>query len=72
MNGDAVIKNVSITGKCSVGPVDLDYIKAGQLSLTNVKIGDDGDITSVAVDIESTTKVYTLSDSFTDQPIIVK
>ena len=72
LKGDAIIKNVSITGKCSVGPVDLDYVKAGQLSLTNVKIGDDGDITSVAVDIDSTTKVYTLSDSFTDQPIIVK
>ena len=70
--GDAVIKTVSITGKCSTGPVDLDHLKAGQFSLTNVKIGDDGDITSVAVDIESTTKVYTLSDSFTDQPIIVK
>ena len=70
--GDAIIKTVSITGKCSTGPVDLDYVKAGQLSLTNVKIGDDGDITSVAVDIDSTTKVYTLSDSFTDQPIIVK
>ena len=72
LNGDAVIKTVSITGKCSTGPVDLDYVKAGQLSLTNVRIGDDGDITSVAVDIDSTTKVYSLSDSFTDQPIIVK
>ena len=70
--GDAIIKNVSITGKCSTGPVDIDYVKAGQLSLTNVRIGDDGDITSVAVDIDSTTKVYSLSDSFTDQPIIVK
>ena len=70
--GDAIIKDVSITGKCSTGPVDLDYIKSGVLSLTNVRIGDDGDITSIAVDIDSTTKVYTLSDSFTDQPIIVK
>ena len=72
LKGDAIIKNVSITGKCSTGPVDLDYIKAGQLSLTNVRIGDDGDITSVAVDIDATTKIYSLSDSFTDQPIIVK
>ena len=70
--GDAIIKTGSITGKCSVGPVDLDYIKAGQLSLTNVKIGDDGSIATAAVDIDSSTKVYTLSDSFTDQPIIVK
>ena len=70
--GDAIIKNVSITGKCSTGPVDIDYVKAGQLSLTNVRIGDDGVLTTVAVDIESTTKVYSLSDSFTDQHIIVK
>ena len=70
--GDAIIKTVSITGKCSTGPVDLDYVKAGVLSLTNVRIGDDGVITTAAVDIDSSTKVYTLSDSFTDQPIIVK
>tara|TARA_R100001086_G_scaffold248531_1_gene185745 strand:+ start:295 stop:1053 length:759 start_codon:yes stop_codon:yes gene_type:complete len=72
LNGDAIIKDISITGKCSTGPVDLDYIKAGQLSLINVRIGDDGVITTPAVDIDSSTKIYSLSDSFTDQPIIVK
>ena len=33
---------------------------------------DDGVLTTAAGDIDSSTKVYTLADSFTDQPIIVK
>jgi hypothetical protein len=70
--GDAIVKTVNITGKCSTGPVDLDYIKAGSLVLSNIRIGDDGVITTAAVDIDSSTKVYTISDTLTDQPIIVK
>ena len=70
--GDAIVKTVSITGKCSTGPVDLDYIKSGVFALTNITIGDDGSIATAAVDIDSSTKVYTISDALTDQPIIVK
>ena len=70
--GDAVIKTVHITGKCSTGPVDLDYLKVGQLSLLDVRIGDDGVLTTAAVDIDSSTKIYSISDSFVDKPIIVK
>jgi len=70
--GDAVIKTVHITGKCSTGAVDLDYLKVGQLSLLDVRIGDDGVLTTAAVDIDSSTKIYSISDSFVDKPIIVK
>ena len=70
--GDAIIKTVSITGKCSTGPVDLDYIKAGNLTLSNLTIGDDGVITTPALDIDSSTKIYTISDTLSDKPIIVK
>ena len=70
--GDAIIKTVSITGKCSTGAVDLDYIKAGNLVLSNISIGDDGVITTAALDIDSSTKVYALSDTLSDRPIIVK
>jgi hypothetical protein len=70
--GDAIIKTVSITGKCSTGAVDLDYIKAGNLVLSNISIGDDGVITTAALDIDSSTKVYALADTLTDRPIIVK
>jgi hypothetical protein len=70
--GDAIVKTVSITGKCSTGPVDLDYIKSGVFALTNITIGDDGSIATVALDIDSSTKIYTISDTLSDKPIIVK
>ena len=72
LNGDAIVKTVSITGKCSTGAVDLDYIKAGNLVLSNISIGDDGSIATVALDIDSSTKIYTISDTLSDKPIIVK
>ena len=70
--GDAIIKTVNISGRCSVGPVDLDYLKIGNLNLLNLEVGDDGSIATAAVDIDSSTKVYSISDSFVDKPIIVK
>ena len=70
--GDAYVKDVSITGKCSGGAVDLDFIKAGTLAITNVEIGDDGNVNTAAVDIDSGTTVHSVTDGFTDKPIIVK
>ena len=70
--GDAYIKDVHITGHCSTGPIDLDFIKAGNFNLTNVEIGDDGNINTVAIDIASDTVIHTLVDSFVDKSIIVK
>jgi hypothetical protein len=70
--GDAYIKDVHITGHCSTGPIDLDFIKAGNFNLTNVEIGDDGNINTIAVDIASDTVIHTLVDSFVDKSIIVK
>ena len=70
--GDAYIKDVHITGHCSTGPIDLDFIKAGNFNLTNVEIGDDGNINTVAIDIASDTVIHTLVDTFVDKSIIVK
>jgi hypothetical protein len=70
--GDAYIKDIHITGHCSTGPIDLDFIKAGNFNLTNVEIGDDGNINTIAVDIASDTVIHTLVDSFVDKSIIVK
>jgi hypothetical protein len=70
--GDAYVRLVNITGHCSTGPIDLDFIKAGQFVLSNAMIGDDGDINTVAVDIASDTVVHSLTDSFVDRSIVVK
>jgi hypothetical protein len=70
--GDAYIRLVTITGHCSTGPVDLDFIKAGNFNLTNAHIGDDGNIDTIAVDIASDTVVHSLTDSLIDRSIVVK
>ena len=70
--GDAYVRLINITGHCSTGPIDLDFIKAGQFVLSNAMIGDDGDINTVAVDIASDTVVHSLTASFVDRSIVVK
>ena len=70
--GDAYISNMTVTGKCSVGAIDLDFLRVGTYNLTNVTIGDDGNVNTAAVDIDSTTTVHSVSDQFTDVPITVK
>lgn len=70
--GDAYVKDIHITGHCSTGPIDLDFIKAGNFNLTNVEIGDDGNINTVAIDIASDTVIHTLVDNFIDKSIVVK
>ena len=72
LNGDAIVKTVNITGRCGGGAVDLDYIKAGQFTLSDIKIGKDGNLSTNDFDIEATTKVYTVNDSLSDLVIIVK
>ena len=70
--GDAYISTMTVTGKCSVGAVDLDFLRVGTFNLTNVTIGDDGNVNTAAGDIDSTTTVHSVSDQFTDVPITVK
>ena len=70
--GDAFVRLVNITGHCSTGPIDLDFIKAGNFNLTNIHIGDDGNIDTVAVDIASDTVIHSLTDTLVDRSIVVK
>ena len=72
LNGDAIVKNVNITGRCGGGAVDLDWLKVGAFTLSDIKIGKDGDLSTPDFDIEATTKVYTVNDSLSDLVIIVK
>ena len=70
--GDAYISTMTVTGKCSVGAIDLDFLRVGTFNLTNVTIGDDGNVNTAAVDVDSSTTVHSVSDLFTDVPITVK
>ena len=70
--GDAFLRSAEITGHCSSGPVDLDFLRVGHFQLLNTTIGDDGDINSVAVDIASDVVVHSLNDTLIDKSIQVK
>ena len=70
--GDAYVRLISISGHCSTGPIDLDFIKAGIFNLTNAHIGDDGNINTIAVDIASDVVIHSLTDSLIDRSIVVK
>ena len=70
--GDAFIRLVNITGHCSTGPIDLDFLRVGNFNLTNITVGDDGNIDTIALDIASDVIVHSLSDSLIDRSIMVK
>ena len=70
--GDAFLRSAQITGHCSTGPVDLDFLRVGNFNLTNITIGNDGDINTVAVDIASDVVIHSLSDTLVDRSIQVK
>ena len=70
--GDAFLRSAQITGHCSTGPVDLDFLRVGNFNLTNITIGNDGDINTVAVDIASDVVVHSLTDTLVDRSIQVK
>ena len=70
--GDAFLRSAQITGHCSTGPVDLDFLRVGNFNLTNITIGNDGDIDTVAVDIASDVVIHSLSDTLVDRSIQVK
>jgi len=70
--GDAFLRLATISGHCSTGPVDLDFLRVGNFNLTNITVGNDGDINTVALDIASDVVVHSLSDSLIDRSIQVK
>jgi hypothetical protein len=70
--GDAYVHSLSITGKCSVGSVDLDYIRAGTVDISGLVVGDDGNINTSALTVGTSTHVYNVTDHLIDQSIAVK
>jgi len=70
--GDAYVKNLTLTGKCSTGAVDLQFLKVGTLTISNVRVGDDGNINTPALSVNATTIVHTVQDTLVDQTIVVK
>jgi len=70
---DCVIDTINIDGvKAWIGNFDLDYVKAGTLTMSNLRVGDDGDINSADLVINSTVSFNNVMDGVVEKPINIK
>jgi len=71
--GDVLIKKLppkNVNG--GTGAFNADYFEIGSLTMKNVRIGDDGDIDSADLVINSTVEVNTLNDGVQEQPVFIR
>jgi len=74
MHGDAIIGTLTMTDvACSVGGFNVDYVKAGAITMdATSKFGDGDGINTADFTINSTVKARTITDNLVDTPITVK
>tara|TARA_R100000808_G_scaffold4949_2_gene15470 strand:+ start:3768 stop:4646 length:879 start_codon:yes stop_codon:yes gene_type:complete len=71
--GDVVIENLILDNvNAWTGAFNADYFEIGTLTLENVRIGDDGDINSADLVINSSVKVNTVNDGVQEEPIFIR
>jgi len=71
--GDVLIKKLHLKNvNAWTGAFNADYFEIGTLTLKNVRIGDDGDIDSADLVINSTVEVNTLNDGVQEQPVFIR
>ena len=72
-SSDCVIDTITIDGvKTWIGTFDLDYVKAGTLTLETLRVGDDGDINSADLVINSTVYFASVTDGVVEEPVNIK
>jgi hypothetical protein len=70
---DILIRRLIIDGvKASTGAFDMDYVKIGKLTMSDLKVGDDGDINSADLVVNSSVSITDLSDGIVDKPIFIR
>jgi hypothetical protein len=71
--GDVIIDTLILDGvRAWTGAFNADYFEIGTLTLENVRIGDDGDINSADLVINTTVKVNTVNDGVVEEPIFIR
>ena len=71
--GDVLIKKLHLKNvNAYTGAFNADYFEIGSLTLKNVRIGDDGDIVSADLVINSSVEVNTLNDGVKEEPIFIR
>ena len=71
--GDVIIDTLILDGvRAWTGAFNADYFEIGTLTLENVRIGDDGDINSADLVINSSVKVNTVNDEVQEEPVFIR
>ena len=71
--GDVIIENLILDNvNAWTGAFNADYFEIGTLVLENVRIGDDGDINSADLVINSSVKVNTVNDGVQEEPVFIR
>ena len=71
--GDVVIENLILDNvNAWTGGFNSDYFEIGTLILENIRIGDDGDINSADLVINSSVSVNTVNDGVQEEPIWIR
>ena len=71
--GDVLIKKIHLKNVSAfTGAFNADYFEIGKLTLINVRVGDDGDIDSADLVINSSVEVNTLNDGVQEEPVFIR
>ena len=71
--GDVVIDTVTLDGvKAFTGAFDADWLDVGTLTLEDIRVGDDGDINSADLIINSSVTVNTMNDGVVEEPVNIR
>ena len=72
-SGDVIVDRVILDGvRASDGALDVDWVKAGTLTLESLRVGDDGDINSADFIINSSVLYTTFNDAILDVAVFVR
>ena len=71
--GDVLIKKLHLKNVSAWnGAANFDYFEIGSLTLKNVRVGDDGDIDSADLVINSSVEVNTINDGVQEEPVMIR
>ena len=71
--GDVLIDTMILDGvRAWTGAFNADYFEIGRLILENVRIGDDGDINSADLVLNSSVSVNTVHDGVVEEPVWIR
>ena len=71
--GDVIIDKLILDGvRAWTGTFNADYFEIGTLTLENVRIGDDGDINSADLILNSSVSVNSIADGIVEAPVFIR